>query len=54
MVEIPMPKLFSFPSLYYKDDEVVIASADGRQIPIEGQLLGAKRSVEECRYCLST
>jgi hypothetical protein len=45
----PDAQLFSFPSLYFKDDEVVIASADGRQIPIEGQLLGAKRSVEECR-----
>ena len=45
----PDAELFSFPSLYFKDDEVVIASADGRQIPIEGQLLGIKRSVEECR-----
>jgi hypothetical protein len=45
----PDAQLFSFPSLYFKDDEVVITSADGRQTPIEGQLLGVKRSVEECR-----
>jgi len=41
--------LSSSPSLYFKDDEVVISSSDGRQVPIEGQLLGVKRSVEECR-----
>jgi hypothetical protein len=45
----PDAELSSFPSLYFKDEEVNIASADGRQIPIEGQLLGIKRSVEECR-----
>ena len=45
----PDAELSSFPSLYFKDDEVTISSADGRQIPIEGQLLGIKRSVEECR-----
>jgi hypothetical protein len=46
----PDAQLFSFPSLYFKDDEVVIVSPDGRQTPIEGQLLGVKRSVEECRW----
>lgn len=46
----PDAQLFNFPSLYFKDDEVVIASPDGRQTPIEGQLLGVKRSVEECRW----
>lgn len=41
--------LSSLPFLYFKDDEVVVSSSDGRQVPIEGQLLGIKRSVEECR-----
>jgi len=45
----PDAQLFSFPSLYFKDNEVVIISPDGQRIPIEGQLLGVKRSVEECR-----
>jgi len=45
----PDAQLFNSPSLYFRDGEVVIASADGRRIPIEGQLLGIKRSVEECR-----
>ena len=45
----PDAQLFSSPSLYFKDDEVVIVSPDGQQTPIEGQLLGVKRSVEECR-----
>jgi len=46
----PDAQLLSFPSLYFKDGEVAITSADGRQIPIEGQLLSIKRSVEECRW----
>jgi hypothetical protein len=46
----PDAQLLSFPSLYFKDGEVVITAADGRQIPIEGQLLGIKRSIEECRW----
>ena len=41
--------LYNSPFLYFKDDEVVVSSADGRQALIEGQLLGIKRSVEECR-----
>ena len=41
--------LSSSPSLYFRDDEVVVSFSDGRQAPIEGQLLGVKRSVEECR-----
>ncbi|MCJ7653723.1 MAG: DNA double-strand break repair nuclease NurA [Dehalococcoidia bacterium] len=45
----PDAQLLGFPFLYFKDDEVVIVSPDGQQIPIEGQLLGVKRSVEECR-----
>ena len=46
----PDAQLLSLPTLYFKDDEVVIASADGRQVPIEGQLLGVKRGVEECHF----
>ena len=41
--------LSNSPFLYFKDDEVAISSSDGRRAPIEGQLLGIKRSVEECR-----
>jgi len=41
--------LSSSPSLYFKDDEVVVSSPDGRREVIEGQLLGIKRSIEECR-----
>ena len=46
----PDAQLLSFPSLYFKDADVVITSAEGRQIPIEGQLLGIKRGIEECRW----
>lgn len=46
----PDAQLLSFPSLYFKDRDVVITSDDGRQVPIEGQLLGIKRSIEECRW----
>ncbi len=45
----PGAELLSVPKLYFRDDEVVIMSADGRIVPIEGQLLGIKRSIEECR-----
>ncbi len=46
----PDARLLSFPTLYFKDDEVVIVSPDdGQRIPIKEQLLGVKRSVEECR-----
>ena len=47
----PDAQLLNFPALYFKDGDVAITSADdGRQIPIEGQLLGIKRSIEECRW----
>jgi hypothetical protein len=46
----PDAQLLNFPSLYFKDGDVAITSTDGRQIPIEGQLLGIKRSIEECRW----
>jgi hypothetical protein len=47
----PDAMLSNFPTLFFKDRDIVITSPDGRQIPIEGQLLGIKRSIEECR-CL--
>lgn len=49
--QTPDAQLSSFPSLYFEDEEVTIsAPAEGtRQEIIEGQLLAAKRSVEECR-----
>ncbi len=42
--------LDSFPGLYSGDEDLVIAPAGvkGREQPIEGTLLGIKRSVEEC------
>ncbi|HIE17904.1 MAG TPA: DNA double-strand break repair nuclease NurA [Dehalococcoidia bacterium] len=42
-------QLSSFPFLYFEDEETTIDSPDGQRTPIEGQLLGVKRSVEECR-----
>jgi len=46
----PSATLDSFPCLYSEDEELVIASteAKGREQPIEGTLLGVKRSVDEC------
>jgi hypothetical protein len=43
--------LDSFPSLYAGDENLVIApdGAKGREQPIEGTLLGIKRSVDECQ-----
>jgi NurA domain len=48
----PDAELYSLPQLYFKDEEVVITSADGRKVPIEGQLLGIKRTIEECRMLI--
>ncbi|NQT31022.1 MAG: DNA double-strand break repair nuclease NurA [Deltaproteobacteria bacterium] len=47
----PEALLDSFPSLYFGDDDLVIApdGARGREQPIEGALLGIKRGVDECR-----
>ena len=47
----PGAVLDSFPCLYAGDEDLVIAptGAKGREQPIEGALLGIKRSVEECR-----
>jgi SAM-dependent methyltransferase len=44
--------LNSLPRLYAGDEELVIAAPgqQGREQPIEGVLLGIKRSVDECRH----
>jgi len=46
----PSAALDSLPHLYAEDEELVIAPAGikGREQPIEGTLLGIKRSVDEC------
>jgi len=48
----PRAVLDSLPSLYAEEKDLVIAPSEGkgREQPIEGALLGAKRSVEECRH----
>jgi hypothetical protein len=48
--EKPDATLDSYPSLYSGEEELVIApsEAKGREQPIEGNLLGIKRSVDEC------
>jgi hypothetical protein len=48
----PDASFSSIPTLYFSEEEMSIRSQDGRQIPIEGPLLGIKRNVEECR-CLA-
>jgi hypothetical protein len=45
----PDAVFFNQPRVYYQEDEVVLKSTDNRPIPIEGQILGIKRSVEELR-----
>jgi len=38
------------PTVYSTDEDLVLTSPDGiREVPVEGNLLGIKRSVEECR-----
>jgi hypothetical protein len=51
----PSATLDSHPRLYSDEAELVIAPSDGggREQPIEGALLGIKRSVEECRQLTS-
>ncbi len=46
----PTALLDSFPHLYFGDEDLVIAptTVRAREQPIEGTLLGIKRSVEEC------
>ena len=43
--------LDSYPCLYARDEDLVIApdGAKGREQPVEGALLGIKRSVDECQ-----
>jgi hypothetical protein len=47
----PEAILDSSPTLYFGNEDLVIAprGAQGREQPIEGPLLGIKRSVDECR-----
>ena len=47
----PEASLESFPSLYSRDEDLVITppGVKGREQPVEGSLLGIKRAVEECR-----
>ncbi len=45
----PEARLSASPLLYFKNNELIISSSDGRQVPIEGQLLGLKRTIEESR-----
>ena len=47
----PSATLDSFPHLYSGDEDLVISPTGvrGREQPIEGTLLGIKRSVDECR-----
>ncbi len=48
--EKPAAFLFNLPSLHFDEAEVILSSPDGTQrIEIEGQLLGVKRTIEECR-----
>lgn len=46
----PDANFSSTPALYFNEDQMSIRSQDGRQVPVEGPLLGIKRNVEECRY----
>ena len=47
----PDAVLESFPHLYSGDEDLVIAPSNGkgRELPVEGTLLGIKRGVAECR-----
>jgi len=49
----PDARLNSFPQLYSEPEELVIAPEKGRQQPVEGVLLGIKRSVEEGKHLAS-
>jgi hypothetical protein len=50
----PAASLFNKPGLFFRDEDMVISSPDKKQVPIEGQLLGIKRSVEESRGLLES
>ena len=44
----PEAGLTSTPRLYSEEKDMVITAPNGREQPIEGNILGARRSVEEC------
>jgi hypothetical protein len=47
----PDASLASSPRLYAEDKDLVITQPDGgREQPVEGTILGIKRSIEECRH----
>ncbi len=48
----PRALLESAPQLYAAPEDLAAVSSDGRgrEVPVEGNLLAAKRSVEECRH----
>ena len=48
----PDAEFSTLPELYFGEERLWIRSDNGRQVPIEGPLLGMKRNVEECR-CLA-
>jgi len=48
----PEAEFTTLPTLYFGEERLSIRSDDGRQVPVEGPLLGMKRNVEECR-CLA-
>ncbi len=51
----PNAILDSYPRLYSEDEDLVIAPAGikGREQPVEGPLLGIKRSIDECQHLAS-
>jgi hypothetical protein len=51
----PDARLASFPRLYSDDKDLVVSSpGGGREQMVEGNILGARRSVEECRGLAET
>ena len=48
----PDAEFATIPTVYFGDEMQTIRSDDGKQVLIEGPLLGVKRGVEECR-CLA-
>jgi hypothetical protein len=53
----PGAEFYSSPRLYFGEDMLAIRAGDGRQVPVEGPLLGIMRTIEEFRAlagCLET
>jgi hypothetical protein len=46
----PNAELSAVPTLYVNDEDMIVRSTEGRQITMDAQLLGLKRTVEEYRY----